>query len=274
MRYKKKDEGLETMVTTATPKGPKILTIDIETTPIKAYTWGPKWQTNLVDFIEHSQVLSYSAKWLGGKQETKGLVDYKSYKKGRIDDKQLIKDIYKLLEEADIVVTQNGIDFDQKVLNTRFAYHGLPPPAPYKSVDTKREAKKYLRLPSNSLNDLGAYFNLGKKTKHHGFDLWLECIAGDEKAWKLMKKYNAQDVKLTEQVYLKLRPFMKTHPNVGTFTEKPCCTACGNEQVQWRGYARNASTMYRRYQCVGENSCGHWDRAPTKEKSYTTLRGV
>jgi len=235
----------------------KTLFLDIETSPIVAYTWGPKWETNIIDFLAHSQILCFSAKWLDGKQITKGLMDYKGYKKNIVDDKEIIKDIHKLLDEADVICTQNGISFDHKVINARFIQHGLAPPSPYKMVDTKVEAKKYLHLPSYGLDDMGKYFGLGEKLSHEGFDLWKKCMAGDKRAWRRMKTYNANDTLLTEQVYLKLRPFMKSHPNFSILTEKTTCPKCGSDKVHSRGFAMNSSTMYQRAQC---QSCGGWFR--------------
>lgn len=233
---------------------PKILTLDIETTPIVAYTWGPKYETNLIEFIEHTQVLSFSAKWLNGKQITKGQIDFKGYKKNRVDDKELVKTMRDLLDNADIVVSQNGISFDHKVLNARFIKHNLTPPSPYKMIDTLNEAKRYLKLPSYKLDDMGKYFDIGSKIKHEGFDLWKKCIEGDEKAWSTMKKYNAQDVRLTEELYLRIRPFMKTHPNLSAYENKDC-PKCGSTHTQSRGFGVNSTTKYRRAQC---QSCGGW----------------
>jgi DNA polymerase elongation subunit (family B) len=233
-----------------------ILTIDIETSPIIGYVWGPKWETNIIDFIEHSNIICYSAKWLDGKQITEALSDYK-YNKKNINDKPLVKNIYKLIDKADIVITQNGVSFDMKMINSRFIKHGLSPPSPYKNIDTKIEAKKYLRLPSYSLDDMGEYFGLGRKIQTGGFDLWKKCLDGDKGSWNLMKKYNAQDVRLTEQVYLKLRPFMKTHPNTTLYTEKPGCPKCGSEDVFNRGFYTLTSGKYHRASC---NDCGGWFR--------------
>lgn len=238
-------------------KEPKILFVDIETSPIVAYTWGPKWETNIIEFVEQSQILCFSAKWLDGKQVTKGLIDYKGYQKNVLNDTNLVSEVHKLFDEADVVVTQNGVSFDNKVLNARFIKYGLPPPAPYKMIDTKIEAKRYLRLPSYSLDDMCKYFDIGQKIKNEGFDLWKGCMAGEKKAWKLMKKYNTQDVLLTERLYLKIRPFMKTHPNFSTFSDTRSCPKCGSHNVQARGYARNSTTVYQRAQCI---NCGGWFR--------------
>ena len=236
---------------------PKILIIDIETSPIVAYTWGPKWEANLLEVNEESQIMCFSAKWLTGKQVTKGLSDYPGYKKNVINDKHIVADIHKLLDDADMVVTQNGISFDHKVINARFLANGMAPPSPYKMVDTKIEAKKYLKLASYSLDDMGQYFGLGRKIENGGFGLWKLCIAGNSKAWNLMKKYNAQDVLLTEKVYLKIRPFMKTHPNFSVLNNKNNCPKCGSSKIQLRGSAMTSSMMYQRAQCQG---CGGWFR--------------
>ena len=85
-------------------KNVKMLYIDIETSPIIAYTWGPKWETSLIETIEESKILSYSAKWADGKHITKGLIDYTGYKPGMVNDYLLIFDLVKLLNDADIVV--------------------------------------------------------------------------------------------------------------------------------------------------------------------------
>jgi DNA polymerase III epsilon subunit-like protein len=249
-----KTEGLEEMINSEIFL-PRILTIDIETSPIVAYTWGPKWETNLIEVVEQGQIICYSAKYLNGKQITKALPDYKGYKPGKLDDKNLVKDIHKLISNSDIVVTQNGVNFDMKYINSRFLIHNLPPASPYKNIDTKIEAKRYLRMPSYSLDDMGEYFGLGRKMEHEGFALWKKCMAGDKQAWNKMKKYNAQDVLLTEKVYLKLRPFMKTHPNVAAFDEVVGCPKCGSEDFQKRGYQVNTSVKYQRVQC---NDCHGW----------------
>lgn len=240
-------------------RSPKILVIDIETSPHKGSFWGNTYETSIIEVEEFGQIIGYSAKWLNGKQITKALIDYAGYKPGKINDKNLVKDVRGLLDEADIVVTQNGVDFDTKYLNTRFIAHNLNPPSPYKQIDTKREARKIMRLPSNKLDNLARYFNLGHKLEHEGYDLWKKCISGDRKAWNKMKRYNAHDVELTEKVYLKLRPFMKSHPNIGIYLlqDKEACNKCGSDHVQSRGYARNNTTMYKRFQC---QDCGSWYR--------------
>jgi DNA polymerase elongation subunit (family B) len=232
------------------PRQPRILTFDIETTPIIAYSWGPKWEANLIEIIEPSKVLSFSAKWLNGKHITKGWIDYRSD-----NDRQIVEDIWDLFNEADIIVVQNGRVFDTKTLNSRFLNYSMTPPAPYKIVDTLLEARKYLRLPSYSLDDMCDYFGIGRKVEHEGFPLWKRCMTGDKKAWKKMLKYNKHDVTLTEKLYLKLRPFMASHPNLGMYTNQLVCPKCGSRKIQSRGWRINKTTRYKKVFC---SNCGGW----------------
>jgi hypothetical protein len=161
------------------------------------------------------------------------------------------------LEEADVVVAHNGVDFDMKVINSRFLFHGIKPPAPYKVVDTKREAKKVARFNSNKLDDLGGLLGEGKKIKTD-FDLWLGCINGDKASWNKMVKYNKQDVLLLEKVYMRLRPWMNSHPNLALTNPKAKCGKCGSAHIQWRGTAVTTTRSYARFQC---QDCGGWGRA-------------
>ena len=236
---------------------PRILTYDIETFPATGYFWNKKWETNIIEILEQSPILSFSAKWLHGKQITKSLPDYRGYRKGTKDDSNLIKDIWDVLDEADVVVMQNGQAYDYKMTNARFLYHGLTAPSPYKIIDTLKEARKYIKLPSYSLDDMVKYFSIGKKKEHEGFDLWTKCLSGDKSAWNRMKAYNAHDVLITEKLYLKLMPFAQS--NLGIYyNSNIVCANCGSENIQSRGYAVNKTTKYRRFQCL---SCSSWGRS-------------
>lgn len=104
----------------------KILLYDIETMSNVAYVWG-KYEQDVIAYIQEGYMLSWSAKWLDGKQITKGLNDYKGYKPNTPDDKALVSELYELISEADIVIAHNGDRFDVKKMNTRFIYHKLTP---------------------------------------------------------------------------------------------------------------------------------------------------
>lgn len=232
----------------------KILFLDIETLPNIGYAWG-KYDQNIIKFTQQTCIATYAAKWLGEKPFGKSLPNYPGYKAGSYDDKKLVVDIWKLLDEADIVVAHNGDDFDVRVCKARFIYHDLNPPAPFKTVDTKKVASRVGRFNSNSLNDLGSLMGLGEKIKTD-FSLWEGCINGNRKSWKQMLTYNIQDVVLLEKLYLKLRPWTTTHPNLTLFGEAKC-PKCGSVSIQLRGEAITTTKCYQRFQC---KDCGGWGR--------------
>jgi len=235
----------------------KVLLIDIETSPNLGYCWG-KYEQDIITFEREWNIISVSYKWLGEK-ETKvfALPDFELYKTDKTSDKEIVRKIWDILDQAHIVVGQNLDKFDIRKINSRFIVNGLTPPSPYKTVDTLKIAKKYFGFNSNKLNDLGTYLGVGNKVNTGGFQLWLDCAAGKADAWKKMKAYNKQDVVLLEKVYLKMRPWLATHPNIGVLKPGFNCHTCGSDKVQRRGYSFSKATKYQRFHC---SSCGSWSQ--------------
>ncbi|MNT57477.1 hypothetical protein D3C72_1948470 [compost metagenome] len=93
-----------------------------------------------------------------------------------------------------------------------------------------------------------------------GFELWLACLRGEEAAWAEMKEYNIQDILTLEEVYMKMRPWIRNHPNLGILLEHdaPVCPKCGSTHIHHRGYTTTNAGKYRRYRC---NDCGGWGRS-------------
>jgi hypothetical protein len=199
---------------------PNILLLDVETTPNLGYVWG-KYEQNVLEFTEESELLCYVGKFIDGKI----IIDDR--RKGY---KPMVKRLWNLLDKADIVVAHNGDQFDVRKINAAFLQCGLPPPSPFKTVDTKKVAKRYFFLNSNKLDDLGKLLKVGQKMKHQGFSLWTGCLAGDPESWKTMLDYNVQDVILLEKIYLILRPWITNHPNFVTYTGTSSCPKCGSDK--------------------------------------------
>lgn len=225
----------------------KILLIDIESSPSLGWTWA-KWKQDVIDFEKNWYILCFGARWLGKKTFVKALPDYKSYKKDRENDKELVKDIWKLLNEADVVVGHNLDAFDIKKIQTRFLIHGLEPPSPFRTIDTKKLARKHFGFNSNKLDELARDLGIGRKLQHEGFVMWQGCMKGDLKWWKKMKAYNKQDVELLEKVYLRIRPWAKI--NLGIYFDKTCCPKCGSTKGFKRsGFYSNSTTKYQVWRC-------------------------
>lgn len=235
---------------------PKIALFDIETAPSLGYFWGKLWETDIVGVKEPWYMLCFSYKWLGnGKMHTHSLREYPHYKNNLQDDRRLIKDLHKLFDEADILIAHNGDRFDIRKTNARFIKHGLRPPAPYKTVDTLKVARRFFQFESNRLNDLGQYLGIGKKLPTTGMDLWRRTMSGEKTAWDTMEHYNRRDVRLLERVYNRLLPYMANHPNLEIYGENGCCPTCQSLKVERRGIYVARTRKYQRYHC---DECGHW----------------
>lgn len=234
---------------------PKVLLFDLETSPILGYTFG-LYETNVLHVVRDSFMLSFAFKWQGDKKvQVRALPDYPLYKKDRYDDTSLLKDLHALIDSADIVIAHNGDGFDVKVANARFIKQGLDPIANRISIDTLKEARKKFRFTSNKLTDLATYAGLGQKKETGGKDLWVNCMDGDPKAWRKMKEYNIHDVVLLEGIYLWMRPWMKTHPNMNIFKNTIAqCSRCLSSNVMKWGRRFKGGGAYQRFMC-GECGC-------------------
>lgn len=247
----------------------RIAVLDIETSPILAYVWG-LWKQNVGLNQIHTDwsILSFSYKWLGEKKVIHHNTGGRGVSKVR-DDRALMKLLWAVLDQADIIIAQNGVSFDIKKINSRFLELEMDPPSPYKVVDTMLEAKKIARFSSNRLAWLSSILTDTPKSEHKkfpGFELWAECLADNPEAWKEMQKYNDIDIRATELVYLKLRPYILGHPNVAAYDDNDTrkCPKCGSEGLQARGHAFTQSGQYKRYRC---GACGGWARGRYTENT-------
>ena len=253
----------------------KILLLDIETTPIKAWVWS-RWKQNIYldQTISEWFMLSWSAKWLFDTEIMSEVLTKKEVL--REDDKRICSSIWKLIDEADIVIAHNGMAFDEKKLNARFLVNGLPPVSPYQVVDTKLVAAKQFGFSSNKLDALASYFGIPVKLDTD-FELWARCMAGDVKSLKYMEEYNRHDVAILEEVYVKMRPWIRSHPNLGLYIDdnEPVCSVCGSPHIHLKGHYTTSVGVYPTYVC---DDCGAFSRSRksivTKEKRDSLLVSV
>lgn len=235
-------------------KGPKILLLDIETMPIIAHVWS-LWENNVAlnQIQQDWSILSWSAKWLG---DSKIMYADQRNAKNINDDKQLLSQIHKLMDEADIILGQNSKRFDVKKLNARFIINGYAPPSKYQQIDTMIMAKKNFAFSSNKLeylsNTLGVKHKKLKTKKFPGHVLWAECMKGNKQAFKEMEAYNKMDVLALEDVYKKLAPW-DNMVNLGVYSNGEHICTCGSKQFQKRGYQYTSTGKYQNYRC---SNCG------------------
>lgn len=244
---------------------PKILIYDIEVSPNVSYTWNGKYEVDVIEFVQPWYMLTFAWRWYGkNKTYAYSLPMMKGYKDNKKDDRALCRKLWELMGEADILCAHNGDAYDQKMSFARFVKHGFTPPAPSQTIDTLKVARKHFKFSSNKLDDLGKYLGVGKKLAHHGFDTWLGCMERDDsKSWREMVDYNKRDVELLERVYVKLKPYMNNHPNIGVYTdENHVCPICGSLNVQRAGWRITRTGKTQRYAC---QNCGGWSSAPKQE---------
>jgi uncharacterized protein YprB with RNaseH-like and TPR domain len=180
----------------------KILMLDIETTPMQVYTWG-LWDQNIGinQIIKHTEIMCFGAKWLG----TKKVIFKSVHHDGK---EEMLKELHALMDQADILVGWNSAAFDHKHIRREFLEAGMEPPATTKDLDLMSVVKSNFLFPSNKLDYVAQKLGVGSKVKHSGFELWIDCMNGDDKAWREMKKYQIQDVELLDKLYDVLLPWL------------------------------------------------------------------
>lgn len=262
---------------------PKILVIDIETAPILAWIWG-LYNNDFVPLnMVHSDwhIMSYAAKWYGTPEDEVQYVDQRD-EPDMEDDSRLLKSVWRLLDEADIVLTQNGKRFDVKKLNARFILNGMKPPSPFRQIDTCEIAKRTFGFTSNKLEYLtDKLCKVYKKSSHKkfsGFELWKQCKAGNVEAWEEMEDYNKYDILSLEELYDVIQPWANNLPNFAVYsTSHDSRCHCGSTDILAvpNEYVFTNSGKYQRYTC---QDCGAHSRGKknllSKEKRQTLRANI
>ncbi len=243
-----------------------VLVLDIETSLMTAYIWQTGEQyVGSSDIKDDWYIVAWGAKWA---EDPDYKLTYKAAYDG--DDSKILKPLWDLLNEADIVLTQNGTEFDAKKINARFMLNGFKPPKPYVHFDTYKLTKKIASFTSHSLEYLSAKFcKKHKKTSHSkypGKKLWIECAKGNRDAQNEMRKYNIEDVLSTEELYLAIRAWApESMPKIFDMTDSTSeCGTCGYTGRMIQGKDRVGKKLtYRQNTCP---KCGHWQKAEVVKK--------
>lgn len=254
-------------------KFPKILIFDVETAPMRAYVWG-RWKQNIAlnQTISEWFMLCWSAKWLYSDEVISDCLTPEEAKEEF--DYRIVFHLWELVNEADIIIAYNGKRADIPWMNTRFIQNNMTPPSPYLVIDPCEIAKKDFGFSSNKLDALAGYFDIPHKLDTD-FTLWERAINGDQKALNYISTYCGKDVEILEEVYIKMRPWIKGHPNIGNMLESivPMCSNCGSEnleELKGKFYFTSVS-KYRLYRC---KDCGTISRGRVNINTRPTLTNV
>lgn len=246
-------------------KLPKILVIDLETAPVLGYVWQLFDQNVALNQIKSDWfILSFAAKWYGSPENEVFYADQRD-EKNIEDDSKLLAKLWKLLDEADFILTQNGKKFDEKKFNSRFVLNGFTPPSSFRHIDTNQIAKARFGFTSNKLeymtDKLCKKYKKLDHGKYPGFKMWAECLKGNKDSFEEMQIYNTHDILSLEELYSKLAPWDKKTPNMSVFndsTDHVCM--CGSVEFKKNGFVYSNTGKFQRYTC---KKCG----AEVKDKT-------
>lgn len=234
---------------------------DIETSPNVVYSWRVGYKINIDhdNIVKERAIVCIGYKWQGERE-----VHSLEWNKG--NDKQLLEKFIPILESADESVAHYGDRFDLPWVRARAAFHGIPVDAYLKTIDTKAQSAKNFYFNSNRLDYLGHFLGVGRKIKTD-FDLWKDVMAGDKAALDRMVRYCKQDVRLLEQVYLRLESYNKPKTHVGVLAggARDSCPGCGSEKTQRRGY--RVTALGARSQIMSCRGCGRNFTAAVERKT-------
>lgn len=240
----------------------RILLFDIETAPLLGHVWHPFGDYMRVSqLVNESFMLTWAAKWYDESEVISSRLTGREAKKQ--NDKRLVRELAKLVSEADAVIAHNLDRFDLKVLNGRLLFHGLDPLPPIVQIDTLKLAKRTFKIAFNRLDYLGEFLGVGRKIKTD-FDLWKDAYMGDDNALTAMTVYNEQDVVLLQEVFDKIKPYVKGLPRL-VDPDSPnqyACPTCGSANLIRRGYYRTKASNFAKLQC---KDCGRYSRMRTAE---------
>jgi len=237
------------------PDGFKRLFYDIETSPNIGFFWSSSYKANIPhdNIIKERAVICICWKWEG--QDKVYSVEWE---KGC--DKAALKRFMEVALTADELVAHNGDNFDEKWIRTRCLIHGIDCPPRLNNYDTLKKARSHFRFNSNRLDYLGKLF-FGEGKSPVGFQDWVEITLNNcSEAMDKMVKYCKQDVRLLEDVFHKLQPYVEHNRHVGAHTGygRFSCPNCGSEDSVYRKKRHTKSGILKHQLQCKSKKCGRY----------------
>jgi len=238
----------------------RILLLDVETAPLELYGWSLRQKFFHTEAIKREWfILSWAAKYLFEPHEFGYVVEPDEAKEN--DDSRILQKLWQEMDKADIIIAHNAINFDIRKINSRFFEHGFIPTSPYQVIDTYKISRRLFAHTSQRLEYLTKHFKLSEKLKTE-FSLWPLCIEGNQKALDYMFRYNKQDIFALEDYYLKLRPWIPSHPNIFLYSDmnQTICPRCGARSVFLEEHGQYV-TPAGSFIAIRCNACGGFSRS-------------
>lgn len=229
----------------------KILVIDIERLPGTAEVFDSRVDWIRPDqWVEPPRTICWAARWHGTKRNI--------FEAEWIDPEAMVQHSWELYNEAQAVITYNGVKFDNAHLRTMWMEAGLPKPAPWKDIDLIKTARQFGYV-SKSLDYVTKALGLGGKTDKYDVAVAKAAVAGDPKAQRRIRRYNIGDIDQTIALYQRWMGWIPNAPYLGPrLGAKVACNHCSSTDLRLQhGSYRAVGMDYELWRCF---NCG----APVK----------
>jgi hypothetical protein len=164
----------------------------------------------------------------------------------------LLRKTWEAYDRAQIVTGHNLASFDSKILKWDWAQAGYAPPAPWKTVDTLKIARREFGAESNTLDSLCKRLGIVAKTDRYNVQMARDAVAGKRDAQKQIRGYNCGDIAASLGLYDFVRPWDASHPHssLPPVDDRPTCPNCWGDQLEPNGYTLANLILYRLYRCA------------------------
>lgn len=243
---------------------PRVLIFDIETSPILVWTFyiGSKVSISHLNIKEGQKIdiICICYKWAGEKKIH--TLDWGLNKQNSAD---MIEKFSKIIDQADVVISQNGDSFDLKHINTQRLLHNQDPILWPTSEDTLKMFRKYFKFLSNK-QDYVASLLTGVGKDRMVLQDWIDVVQHkNSKAMKKMVRYCCSDVLGLSRVWNRIKKHCKPKAHRGLIMGEKVssCENCGSTNVHKYGTRPVVLLrgLYQKYKC---QACGHAWRGSKK----------
>jgi uncharacterized protein YprB with RNaseH-like and TPR domain len=130
------------------------------------------------------------------------------------DEKPLLSKLLKRLDSSSMIVTWSGRGFDIPFLTTRLLKHSMDPgPVLARThLDLNEVVKSRLRLTFTYLDHVCDFFEIKRDKGPMGLEvphLYVKALEGDETALKAIQDHCLDDLRVTREVFLRLKPLLE-----------------------------------------------------------------
>jgi uncharacterized protein YprB with RNaseH-like and TPR domain len=130
------------------------------------------------------------------------------------EEKPLLSKLLKRLESYDVIVTWSGRGFDIPFLTTRLMKHQMDPRPILGKIhlDLNEVVKSKLRLTFTYLDHVCEFFEIRRDRGPLGLEvphLFVRALERDEDALKTIRDHCLDDLRVTREVFMRLRPLVE-----------------------------------------------------------------